>query len=383
MTEAGPRSSWRRSGGPAWFMALAILMGVTVTDAQTLEGFGAGTPGGAGQAVVRVTNLNSSGPGSLREAVSRGNRTVVFDVGGEILLTDYVYVLGAFVTIDGSTAPPPGITLRNRGLIIRGNRGAHDVIVRHIRVRDSAIDGIQVAYGAYNVMIDHVSTTGSMDGNIDVTENSHDVTVSWSVLGGNVKNMLVKYKPSRITLHHNVFTESVSRNPQLRIDDGTGVAAEISGDLRNNVVANWKAGYGTFLNHGVWANVVNNYYTGAHKALSLASARAYVAGNVSADGVDLNRVGTEESPFSSAPVTTQDACAAARLVLAGAGARPLDSIDQQYLARIPAPSCRGASSSKARPAPWLSWLARQSGGVFPRDRLLAASHVAPSSVLRP
>ena len=85
---------------------MAMLMEITVTDAQTLEGFGAGTPGGAGQAVVRVTNLNSSGPGSL-PAVSRGNRQVVFDVGGEILLTDYVYVLGAFVTMNRSTAPPP------------------------------------------------------------------------------------------------------------------------------------------------------------------------------------------------------------------------------------------------------------------------------------
>ena len=382
MTEAGPSSSRRRSGGPAWFMALAILMGVTVTDAQTLEGFGAGTPGGAGQAVVRVTNLNSSGPGSLREAVSRGNRTVVFDVGGEILLTDYVYVLGAFVTIDGSTAPPPGITLRNRGLIIRGNRGAHDVVVRHIRVRDSAIDGIQVAYGAYNVALDHVSATGSLDGNIDITENSHDVTVSWSIVGGNVKNMLVKYNPFRISLHHNVFTESESRNPQLRIDDKGGVATQITGDLRNNVVANWRS-YGTLLHEGVWANVVNNYYTGAHKALALVSARGYVSGNLSADGVELNRVGTQESPFPSAPVTTQDACTAARLVLAGVGARPLDGIDQQYLARIPAPSCRGASSSKAHPELWPSWLAPLSGGMSPRDRLLAASHVAHSSAWRP
>ena len=51
-------------------------------------------------------------------------------------------------------------------------------------VRDSAIDGIQVAYGAYNVALDHVSATGSLNGNIDITENFHDVTVSWSIVGG-------------------------------------------------------------------------------------------------------------------------------------------------------------------------------------------------------
>ena len=134
------------------------------------QGFGATTPGGAGSTVVHVTNLNDSGPGSLREALSQGNRTVVFDVSGDIVLQDYLYVRGAFITIDGFTAPAPGITLRNRGLVIRGSRGAHDVIVRGIRVRNSPLDGIQVSYGAYNVVIDHVSVHGSGDGNLDITE---------------------------------------------------------------------------------------------------------------------------------------------------------------------------------------------------------------------
>ena len=135
---------------------LAPLLSFTKA-AHSYQGFGATTPGGSGKIVVHVTNLNDSGPGSFREAVKQGNRTVVFDVGGEILLGDYLYVLGAFITIDGSTAPSPGITLRNRGLIIRGNKGAHDVIVRGLRVRGSPIDGIQIAYGAYHVVIDHVS----------------------------------------------------------------------------------------------------------------------------------------------------------------------------------------------------------------------------------
>ena len=182
------------------------------------QGFGATTPGGAGAAVVRVTNLNDAGKGSLRAALHQGNRTIVFDVAGEIALSTHLYVGGAFVTIDGLSAPPPGITLRGHGLIIRGNRGAHDVIVRGIRVRDSAIDGIQVAYGAYNVLIDRVSVAGSSDGNIDITE-SHDVTVSWSIIGNNKKSMLIKYNPARITLHHNVLVGSLERSPQVRIDD--------------------------------------------------------------------------------------------------------------------------------------------------------------------
>jgi hypothetical protein len=164
-------------------------------------------------------------------------------------------------------------------------------------------------------------------------------------MAGNEKNMLVKYNPSRVTLHHHVFAEGHTRNPQIRIDDAGGVATQITGDIRNNVIANWTNGYGTLLYYGAWANVVNNYYTASNKAIQVLSARAHVKGNESVDGVDLNHVGNVASPFASAPVLTQDACTAARLVLAGAGARPLDSLDQQYLARIPVPSCSGASSS--------------------------------------
>jgi pectate lyase len=326
-------------------MLPVLLLAPAASARSHYEGFGAATPGGAGQTVVRVTNLENAGPGSLREALARGGRTIVFDVGGEIVLTEYLYVNGAFVTIDGLTAPSPGITLRNRGLIIRGTRDAHDVVVRGIRVRDSAIDGIQIAYGAYNVVIDHVSVSGSRDGNIDITENSRDVTVSWSIMAGNTKNMLVKYNPSRISLHHNIFTDSLNRNPQFRIDNEGGVATETTGDVRNNVIANWANGYGTILHAGAWTNLVNNYYTASRKAILLAAARAHLSGNQSADGVDLNRLGNEKNPFPSAPVDTQDACAAAQLVLAEAGVRPLDSVDEEHLARIAIPPCPEASSS--------------------------------------
>src|SRR5919109_1580478 len=51
----------------------------------TAEGFGAKALGGRGGVVIEVTNLDDSGPGSLRDAVEReGPRTVVFRVGGTI-----------------------------------------------------------------------------------------------------------------------------------------------------------------------------------------------------------------------------------------------------------------------------------------------------------
>jgi hypothetical protein len=129
-------------------LAVGVLLLISgaarIAEAQSSahQGFGAITLGGRGGALVRVTTLDDAGKGSLREALRHGHRTIVFDVAGEIALKSHLYVQGAFVTIDGLSAPPPGITLRGHGLVIRGNRGAHDVIVRGIRVRDSAIDGI-------------------------------------------------------------------------------------------------------------------------------------------------------------------------------------------------------------------------------------------------
>jgi hypothetical protein len=80
-------------------------------------------------------------------------------------------------------------------------------------------------------------------------------------------------------------------------------------------------------------------------------ARAYTEGNVSGDflDIDLDDVGTENAPFPAAPVTTDDACTAARLVLEGAGARPLDSIDVQYLAPVTLPICRRTTTTLTAP----------------------------------
>lgn len=340
---------------------LAVLWtvaGATTTEAE--QGFGAGTPGGTGKPAFHVTNLDDAGAGSLRDAVSQGGRNVVFDVAGDIVLESDVYVRGAFVTVDGGSA----ITLRNHGLYIRGNRGAHDVIVKNIRVRDALEDGIQVAAAAYNVLIDHVSVQNSLDGNIDITEiGTRDVTVAWSILAQPAveeKNMLLAFQQTRVTLHHNIFIAARQRNPQVSFDDSPAKAQDTDTtlDMRNNIVWDWRGGYGARIRFGARANVVANFW-GANggddedaliicKGLASDSdcdhdtaniARAFVSANFDADGIDLDSRGTEAAPFPAAPVDTQDACAAALDTLAGAGVRPLDTLDGQYLATINLTSC--------------------------------------------
>jgi pectate lyase len=344
-------------------LAVALLpVGSTANAPPSYQGFGADTPGGAGGDVVRVTTLADAGSGSLREALASGNRTIVFDVAGVIELREHLFVRGSHVTIDGHSAPSPGITLSHYGLVIRGRDGAHDVIVRGLRIRKAAIDGIQVSYGAHKVVIDHVSIHGSADGNLDITEGSRDVTVSWSILAepaGESKNMLIKYNPSRITLHHNLFVGARQRNPQVRIDDAGTPATDLTVDMRNNVVWNWRNGYGTRIWFGARANVVNNYFgspgsspTGRLRGIlvcrteceggAASAARAWVDGNVGWESAHagINTHGTESAPFTAAAVTTEPACAAAARILAEAGAQPLDAIDQGHVGAVQASPCR-------------------------------------------
>ena len=96
------------------------------------EGFGAYSKGGRGGAVLFVTNLNDSGPGSLRWAVEqKGPRTIIFKTSGTIVLEKRLDIENPFITIAGQTAPGDGICLKGETVRI----ATHDVIVRYLRVR--------------------------------------------------------------------------------------------------------------------------------------------------------------------------------------------------------------------------------------------------------
>ena len=338
--------------------------------AAQLEGYGTHTPGGAGGEIYHVTNLNDSGPGSLRDAVSQPHRYIVFDVAGTIKLDDKVK-LKSFQTIDGDSAPYPGITIENDGLIVRD---AHDIIIRRIRSRNSRRDGINLSNGAYNIVIDGVSIYNSADGNLDITYGAHDVTVQWSILGKTVKNknMLIKtqidvpQETSYVTLHHNLFVGNGGRNPLIsNNNEGTLTIEEITADFRNNVVADWDF-IGTGVECGAKANIEDNVYispSGSSKSLQKAivvypdegfkggncGGFAYVEGNVSNNpSYDINngsRIAQKEPfPFPAAAVQTQEPCEAAERVLMDAGVRPVDNIDAQLIANVSLAGCRDLST---------------------------------------
>jgi subtilisin-like proprotein convertase family protein len=91
---------------------------------------------GTNGTVYHVFNLADSGPGSLRDAVSTTNRTVVFDVSGIIKLQSPLVITNSYLTIAGQTAPGGGITVAGQMTTVQF---AHDVIIRDLRFRPAVV----------------------------------------------------------------------------------------------------------------------------------------------------------------------------------------------------------------------------------------------------
>jgi hypothetical protein len=251
------------------------------------EGAGRFSLGGRGGAVLRITNLKDSGPGSLRAAVEAdGPRTIVFDIGGTIRLTSPLTIRHGRITLAGQTAPGGGITIRDQPLIV----AADDVVVRFIRVRlgdESGVeaDALSVTRGR-RIVIDHVSTSWSIDETLsagarttDPEDGVHDLTVSWSIIAeslnasGHAKgdhgygSLLRGGFGAQMTFHHNLWASHRARMP--RPGNYNPPAVDPEGprfEFRNNVFYNWggaRAGYNADTEtRSTYAFVANAYVPG-------------------------------------------------------------------------------------------------------------------------
>ena len=230
-----------------------VLFAGSSAYAGEYVGFGTVTAGAAdcpsgSPTTYHVTNLNDSGGGSLRDAVSADCRHVVFDIGGTINITATLQISKSYITIDGSTAPAPGITLSVPGqriaLEARGGQAVHDIIVNNIRTVGNGGDietkdhwELDGSSGApiYNVILDHLTMVSSSDGSVDIYGDVHHVTLSNSLLRDSVKSQ--HYSESggvrdAITIYRNVYARNNERQPKIRYNT-TRV------DFVNNVIYGW------------------------------------------------------------------------------------------------------------------------------------------------
>ncbi|CAG7627239.1 hypothetical protein PAESOLCIP111_02895 [Paenibacillus solanacearum] len=228
------------------------------------EGAGMYTTGGRGGAVYEVTTLRDGGPGSLRDGVSKGNRTVVFRVSGTIELVAPLSIKGSNLTIAGQTAPGDGITVAK----YETNIDADNVIIRYMRFRlGEAAKREADAFGGRSrrdIVIDHCSTSWAVDEVLSAYA-IRNMTVQWSLLGESL-TMSVHQKGAHgyggiwggqnATFHHNLIVHNSSRNPRF---PGELPVKDNVIDFRNNVIYNWgfKASYG---GENARVNVVGNYY---------------------------------------------------------------------------------------------------------------------------
>lgn len=229
--------------------------------------------------VYHVTNLNNSGEGSFRDAVSKGNRIVVFDVSGYIDLDSNVSIGHDNITILGQTAPGDGICFRSNNIKV----GANNVILRYLRFRvgahdaagndTRAQDGLEVTDNCQNVIIDHCSVSWGTDENLTAYAVK-DVTIQNSIIA-EALNQSVHDKGEHsyggiwggvnLSVHHNLITTHKSRNPKVGTSETTAMTAGYTDadtlvDMKNNVFYNWgdKAGYGT--ENGAKTYIQNNIY---------------------------------------------------------------------------------------------------------------------------
>jgi pectate lyase len=255
-------------------LCIAVLGCTSFVQAQSIpafpgaEGFAASTPGGRGGDVYEVTNLNDAGPGSLRDAVRLGSRTVVFRVSGTIDLKSPLRITQPFITIAGQTAPGDGICVRYYTLLIQ----THDVIVRFIRSRLGDLhgqedDAISVLNDCRNIILDHCSATWSVDECLSTSGDDDNVTIQWCLIGeslchsihskGNHGYGSLARANGSISWYHNLWTKNIARNP--RLGDNYGRGPHPSFDVRYNVMYGFGATC-SGLTQGIFnVNYVGNY----------------------------------------------------------------------------------------------------------------------------
>lgn len=357
------------------------------------EGWGASSQGGRGGRVLKVTNLNSAGPGSLADAcAASGPRIVVFDVSG--VIRGDVRIKNPFITIAGQTAPGAGITVE--GVISSYDYGIHDVIIRHLRVRPRRAVGaggdcIQLGglgpkkSGTYNIILDHLSLSWGNDEMIDLY-HAHHVTIQWCTIeesdnkghskgAHNFGLISAAEDNGAVSVHHNLWAHHARRVPCM-----APYRENAASEFCNNLIYNCRGGY-VDDGHGARAkspvNLHRNYYRRGPQTVDRIYPYAlspqmeyYVRDNYFEDWgyqghprhwkwsgsnraprwVQFNNNGRElTKPATTPQIKLVDAKAAVPLVLAQAGCWPRDRVTQRTVKEVKSKTGRWGRNAPLQP----------------------------------
>ena len=314
-------------------------------------GFGANATGARfGGTVYHVTNLNDSGTGSFRDAVSQSGRFVVFDVGGYVVLNSAVSCANN-LTIAGQTAPGGGIGIMGHevSFSVKTNE-----IVRCVRFRPGSIassteDGLNMGDGT-NLIFDHISIEFAPYNNVDATGNATDgnlITIQNSILAdpiGQQFNAHTESLNNYFSWIYNILSSGHDRNP----------LAKVNTIFINNIVNNFQAGYTCADTSGNFSHdIINNYFITGPATTSAgddffqfdANQSVYAAGNLldSANNGTLGGSATApggvtvlNAPWSALTpgIPTHPATTAYRSDVSFAGALPRDQVDQNVMGYV-------------------------------------------------
>jgi pectate lyase len=209
----------------------------------------------------------------------------------------------------------------------------HDVIVHNMRLRNGG-DNLRAQRTAYNIVFDHISSTGSHDDGISIGYGAHDVTVQYSFLAGNTRSIFIKYNDTdNISIHHTWVMKQWIRGPLA--------SASAMVDFRNNIVEDWQQ-WGVRYEDGASGNVINSIFGEGDYATSrfgnqanalnnISSNAVYFSGNVFQGHAKLDTKASSATELPAPHVSTQSVADMEKNVRANAGAMPRDAIDQQYI----------------------------------------------------
>jgi Secretion system C-terminal sorting domain len=237
-------------------------------------GAGAYITGGRGGVVIKVTNLNDSGAGSLRAALTAtGTRIIVFDVSGTIQLNSILEmgINNSNFTVAGQTAPEGGITITGKPIQMGGgynlsSQVCNNGVWRYIRFRNASYTGVLDEYlhngfistGSDGIILDHCSFSFCDDQAISMNPDYgvlKNITIQNCIFSENATGIILGislfYTSGNMTVTKNLFVDQSHRTPN--------VGGTLQFDIINNVCFNWKARL-TALNSGSpTVNYIGNY----------------------------------------------------------------------------------------------------------------------------